>query len=153
MDSDFEIRALHQTLVDHYLELVHDDLRDVLRVRDRQVLREVDRADLLELDVVDLPRGEESEDAVQSDALVGSARFGRVQRTLSIERFSGVAKIAALDAYPMKYHHDEAALRSILLTRARKWVDLYGVHHMQYKGTATMRCLKYKVWRALLQCS
>ena len=104
------------------------------------------------LDAIDIPKSEDAEDSVQPETLVGPARFGRVQRTLSIERFEGVVKIAALDAYPMKHHHDEAGLRSVLLARARKWVDLYGVHHMEYKGTATKGCSKYKVQYALLKC-
>lgn len=105
------------------------------------------------LDAVNIPKSEDSEDSVPPETLVGPARFGRVQRTLSIERFEGIVKIAALDAYPMKYHPDEAGLRSVLLARARKWVDLYGVHHMQYKGTATRGCSKYKVRRAMFERS
>lgn len=97
------------------------------------------------LDAVDVPQSDSTE---LPETLVRPGT-SRVQCNLSVGRFEGVVKINTLHAYPMKYHNDEAGLRSILLARARKWIDLHGVHHMQYKGTATRCGLRYKVRRTM----
>ena len=62
--------------------------------------------------------------------------FGMLNDYLQIFEFEGVEKISSLDAYPIEFHQDTAALEALLLKRARKWVSLCGVHHVDYKGTA-----------------
>lgn len=96
------------------------------------------------LDAVDVPQSDNTDDPAPPRTR-GPARFGRIQYHLSVRRFVGVVKIDTLHAYPMKYHNDEAGLRNALLARARKWIDLHGMHHMQYTGIATMRGARYKV--------
>lgn len=64
--------------------------------------------------------------------------FGRVQNRVIIAPFKGTVPINSLDAYPFKYHTNEEALRKKLLARGEKWVGLKGIHHMQYKASASL---------------
>ncbi|KAH9834771.1 P-loop containing nucleoside triphosphate hydrolase protein [Rhodofomes roseus] len=65
-------------------------------------------------------------------------KFGRVERTLHLTRFQGVAKIKRLSIYPIEYHTDEVKLKQALLARARRWMGLNGVQHVHYQGTAVI---------------
>ena len=67
---------------------------------------------------------------------IGKA-FGRVQHRVIIPMFRGTRKIATLDAYPIKYHASPDQLRKQLITRGQKWLSLRGIHHRQYKGSAS----------------
>ncbi|PIL28926.1 hypothetical protein GSI_08973 [Ganoderma sinense ZZ0214-1] len=64
------------------------------------------------------------------------ARFGMLGAHAHIYEFDGVEKINTLSAYPMEFHPDPAALKVMLIERARKWVSLCGMHHMHYWGNA-----------------
>lgn len=66
--------------------------------------------------------------------------IGKVQTVIYLPPFKGSVKIESLDAYPLKYHRDEAGLRAAALKRGNKWVGLLGVHHMQYDGVAAFKC-------------
>ncbi|TFY69766.1 hypothetical protein EVJ58_g253 [Rhodofomes roseus] len=79
------------------------------------------------------------------DAAKSGIEFGRVYASWHIRHFNGVVKINTLPIYPMKYHSDEAGLRGKLLARARKWVKLNGVHHVQYQGTAVRQSNVYEI--------
>ncbi|THG95113.1 hypothetical protein EW026_g6481 [Hermanssonia centrifuga] len=70
----------------------------------------------------------------------GGLQFGKVQNRVIIPEFGGTIDINTLDAYPIKYHPNEAELRKTLLARGQKWVSLKGVHHVQYNGTGA-HCL------------
>ena len=63
---------------------------------------------------------------------------GRVNSRVIIPQFGGQLKINELDTYPIQFHANEAELRKILLARGRKWIGLKGVHHVQYRGTASL---------------
>lgn len=77
--------------------------------------------------------------------LTPSKKFGRVEAKWELERFEGIVKIDSLDAHPIAYHNDASQLRAALLERARKWVSLYGVHHMHFQGIATYDWTQYEV--------
>lgn len=77
-----------------------------------------------------------SAEAEVNKAGAGKA-YGWIQHRIIIPFFRGTMKISALDAYPIKYHHAPEELKKRLVARGRKWAKLRGVHHMQYKGTAT----------------
>ncbi|KIP07742.1 hypothetical protein PHLGIDRAFT_117812, partial [Phlebiopsis gigantea 11061_1 CR5-6] len=62
--------------------------------------------------------------------------FGRVSHQIVIPQFGGTVKICELDAYPIKYHPNEAALKEALIARGRKWAHYRGIHHVQYDGRA-----------------
>lgn len=64
--------------------------------------------------------------------------FGRVRSRVLIGPFKGTVPINSLDAYPIKYHVKEDELRKKLLARGEKWVGLKGIHHMQYKASASL---------------
>ncbi|KAH8080729.1 P-loop containing nucleoside triphosphate hydrolase protein [Cristinia sonorae] len=66
----------------------------------------------------------------------GGKPFGRVQNRVIIPAFKGAVKINSLDAYPLKFHHAQSELKLKLLARGKKWVEMKGIHHMQYKGSA-----------------
>jgi hypothetical protein len=75
--------------------------------------------------------------------------FFRTQTRILMPEFDGTVKITSLDAYPIQYHPQEAELRRSLVARGLKWSKLTGIHHMNYKGTAGLKCqgkiLKYNV--------
>ena len=63
--------------------------------------------------------------------------FGRVQSRIFVPHFKGTVKINSLEVYPIEHHANPGALEMALIERGKKWLALRGVHHMQYKGTAT----------------
>ncbi|KAF7341706.1 AAA domain-containing protein [Mycena sanguinolenta] len=64
---------------------------------------------------------------------------GRVSTLVYIPFFKGAMRIDKLDAFPLKFHPAEAQLRETIARRGQKWVDLIGVHHMQYNGIAALK--------------
>ena len=51
--------------------------------------------------------------------------FGRGKFVPIIDAFEGTKKITALEFYPMKFHHDESALRKRLIARGKKYLSLH----------------------------
>jgi hypothetical protein len=41
----------------------------------------------------------------------------------------------------LRFHANEKALREEVGRRGQKWVELIGVHHMQYSGIAALRVM------------
>lgn len=68
----------------------------------------------------------------------GDRAFGRVSHRIIIPQFDGTVKINELDAYPIKYHSNEARLREALIARGKKWAHYRGIHHVQYDGRAVL---------------
>ncbi|KAJ6563432.1 P-loop containing nucleoside triphosphate hydrolase protein [Mycena vulgaris] len=73
--------------------------------------------------------------------LTQSVAVGRVTASVCIPYFKGAMRIDALDAFPLKYHAGEAQLRETVARRGQKWVELMGVHHMQYSGIAALKVM------------
>lgn len=79
--------------------------------------------------------------------------FGRVQSRIFVSHFKGTVNISSLDVYPIIYHPDAGRLKMSLIARGKKWLELRGIHHMQYDGPAgyTLSCggskstIKYSV--------
>ncbi|KAJ7264526.1 P-loop containing nucleoside triphosphate hydrolase protein [Mycena haematopus] len=65
---------------------------------------------------------------------------GRVSTLVYIPFFKGAMRIDKLDAFPLKFHPAEVQLRETITRRGQKWVELIGVHHMQYSGIAALKC-------------
>ncbi|KAJ6566537.1 P-loop containing nucleoside triphosphate hydrolase protein [Mycena capillaripes] len=65
---------------------------------------------------------------------------GRVATLVYLPYFKGAMRIDKLDAFPLKFHSAETQLRETITQRGQKWVELIGVHHMQYSGIAALRC-------------
>ncbi|KAJ6565102.1 hypothetical protein B0H10DRAFT_1096922 [Mycena sp. CBHHK59/15] len=65
---------------------------------------------------------------------------GRVTTCIYLRYFKGAVRIDSLDAFPLKFHSAEAQLRETITKRGQKWVELIGVHHMQYSGIAALKC-------------
>ena len=101
------------------------------------------------LDAIVAQRGDDVDSVLQP--LTPSKKFGRVEGKWELEHFDGIVKISSLDAHPIAYHDDEPALRAALLDRARKWVSLYGVHHMHFQGTALYDWTQYEVILKMFQ--
>lgn len=53
-----------------------------------------------------------------------------------VPAFKGARKITSLNCYPLKYHKNEAKLRTELIERGKKFVALQGVHYKSHKGMA-----------------
>jgi hypothetical protein len=83
-------------------------------------------------------------DANENFAFLGQ-QFGLATMMLKIQNFEGVVKIAELSAYPIEWHPSAGEVRSKLIRRGRKWVELSGVHHKHYKGVAYRNSFKVKV--------
>ncbi|KAJ6473510.1 P-loop containing nucleoside triphosphate hydrolase protein [Mycena vulgaris] len=73
--------------------------------------------------------------------LTQSVAVGRVTASVYIPYFKGAMRIDALDAFPLKYHAGETQLRETVARRGQKWVELMGVHHMQYSGIAALKVM------------
>ncbi|KAJ7783967.1 hypothetical protein DFH07DRAFT_210314 [Mycena maculata] len=73
--------------------------------------------------------------------LTRGVAVGRVSTSVFIPYFNGAARIDSLDAFPLKFHAAEAQLRESIVRRGKKWVDLIGVHHMQYDGIAAFKVM------------
>ncbi|KAF7304528.1 AAA domain-containing protein [Mycena chlorophos] len=64
---------------------------------------------------------------------------GRVQSSMFIPYFRGATRISTLDAYPLRFHPTPSQLKETVTARGQKWVELLGVHHMEYHGIAAMK--------------
>ncbi|KAJ7488611.1 hypothetical protein B0H11DRAFT_2230143 [Mycena galericulata] len=53
---------------------------------------------------------------------------------LSVQRRT---RIVSFDAFPLKLHSAEAQLRETLMQRVKKWIEITGLHHMQYSGAGS----------------
>ncbi|KAK6579688.1 hypothetical protein PZA11_007924 [Diplocarpon coronariae] len=53
-----------------------------------------------------------------------------------VAAFKGARKITSLNCYPLKYHKNEAKLRSELIERGKKFVSLQGVNYKSHEGMA-----------------
>jgi hypothetical protein len=62
--------------------------------------------------------------------------FGVGQMEVDVPSFKGARKIISLGCYPLKYHKDEAKLRTDLIERGKKFVSLQGVHYKSHEGLA-----------------
>ncbi|KAJ7615508.1 hypothetical protein FB45DRAFT_244515 [Roridomyces roridus] len=70
-----------------------------------------------------------------------SVGVGRVSTCVVIRYFKGAARIDALDAFPLKFHSAPAQLKKSIMERGRKWVELIGMHHMEYNGIAALKVM------------
>lgn len=62
--------------------------------------------------------------------------FGEANCALEIPEFRGVRKIDQLGVYPLQYHVNEESVRSKLVERGKKFVELKGMHYRMYRGVA-----------------
>ncbi len=70
------------------------------------------------------------------DGTDAGKQFCWVPSKVVIQDFDGVVKINKLNAYPLQYDDDPAALTAALIARGRKWAALNGTHHVHYHGSA-----------------
>ena len=78
-------------------------------------------------------------------AASNAVSIGNVQTVINIMAWQGAVKIESLDAYPIRYHHDEVGLKEAAMKRGKKWASLLGIHHKQYSGIASIKnqCNKF----------
>lgn len=62
--------------------------------------------------------------------------FGESSVVVYQMKFNGTMKIHSLAAFPLQHHKDSAMVRSRMLRSARKFVNLIGCHHRQFRGEA-----------------
>ena len=65
-----------------------------------------------------------------------SKRVGQATVNLVIPYFSVARKVDTLEAFPLRFHEDEEAVRETLIGRGRIFVSLQGIHHRHYRGQA-----------------
>ena len=65
--------------------------------------------------------------------------FGEVSEKITIFDFSGVKPIVSLDAFPLKYHQEMTEVKSTMIKRGQKFVNLPAVHHCAYNGLAHIK--------------
>ena len=66
-------------------------------------------------------------------------KIGKVKTKIILREFEGTVKVTDLAAYPIMFHPNEAKLREQLRQCGKKWMNLIGVHHMQYDGPGIVR--------------
>ncbi|KAI4192882.1 MAG: hypothetical protein LQ348_003017 [Seirophora lacunosa] len=67
----------------------------------------------------------------------GGDSFGWGHLQYDIPEFDGMAKIADLVTYPLKYHPSVDQVKIQLIETGRAYEQLMGVHHKQYQGIAS----------------
>jgi hypothetical protein len=55
---------------------------------------------------------------------------------VEVGSFKGARKITSLGCYPLKYHKNEAKIRTELISRGKKFVALQGVNYRSHEGLA-----------------
>ncbi|KAH6889209.1 hypothetical protein B0T10DRAFT_404876 [Thelonectria olida] len=80
-------------------------------------------------------------------------KFGYGSLEEEIPEFTGAQKITSLPCYPLKYHRDEARIRTELIERGKKFVSLAGVHYKSYQGIAFMKRKKHQIIKFHIQQS
>ncbi|KAJ7362562.1 P-loop containing nucleoside triphosphate hydrolase protein [Mycena albidolilacea] len=85
----------------------------------------------------------------------GNLTLGYVSTSRTLGHFVGSVPISSLPVFPLKFHPREAELRETVLQRGQKWIDLIGVHHMEYNGTAGLYAhgsvSRHRDWLSRLQ--
>lgn len=79
--------------------------------------------------------------------------FGHEALSEELSHFSGARKITSLNCYPLKYHRDEARVRTQLIERGKKFVALGGVYFKSYSGIAHTRQRKGGILKFNIQTS
>ncbi|KAL8957096.1 MAG: hypothetical protein Q9193_005543 [Seirophora villosa] len=75
---------------------------------------------------------------LECDKIYGSGdSFGWCHLQFDIPEFDGMAKIADLVTYPLKYHPRVEQVKKQLIEMGRAYEQLMGVHHKQYQGIAS----------------
>jgi hypothetical protein len=71
-----------------------------------------------------------------------------------IPAFSGAQPIAGLNALPLDMHPDPSGIRSMLISRGRRWEALAGQNFCEYKGVAMgPRCALFNIdGRVMIDC-
>lgn len=62
--------------------------------------------------------------------------FGRYTERINIPDFIGTKKITGLNAFPLSFHEDKAAVTEMLVRRGQIFEELAGHHYKAYDGTA-----------------
>lgn len=60
--------------------------------------------------------------------------FGLADYERRIDSFKGSRKITSLATYPLSYHKDATTLRTNLIERGKKFVELAGMNYRSYEG-------------------
>ncbi|KAF2197621.1 P-loop containing nucleoside triphosphate hydrolase protein [Delitschia confertaspora ATCC 74209] len=64
--------------------------------------------------------------------------FGYASMKYTIHPFEGTRPIADLEAYPMQFNPDAAAIESMLMERGKRFESLQGYHYKAYSGVANI---------------
>ncbi|KAK1232481.1 hypothetical protein PQX77_004383 [Marasmius sp. AFHP31] len=83
--------------------------------------------------------------------ITATVKPGKVQSTIVLPAFKGTIPMHELDAYPLKYHEDYDAVKERVLARGKKWVDLIGVHHMEFDGIGALRVEQGRILRHVVK--
>ena len=59
-------------------------------------------------------------------------RLGKVHRSITIPRFGSPRTIASLPILPLDFHADPEAVKEKLLARAKRFMELRGIHNLQH---------------------
>lgn len=74
---------------------------------------------------------------VMCDVIVDDGNtFGIAQQPLEIDAFKGTRKIYELPVFPLRFYHDQDALREYAIQRGRKFVGLVGHTYGEISGPA-----------------
>ncbi|KAI1142730.1 hypothetical protein F5Y05DRAFT_129218 [Hypoxylon sp. FL0543] len=68
--------------------------------------------------------------SVGSDA----ERYAPVEDFFVFKPFEGEVDITSLEAYPLRFHRQQARISEMLLERGRKFIDMTSISHMTYEG-------------------
>jgi hypothetical protein len=81
----------------------------------------------------------ESVDLIDKQSGQNGVMVGKVQTQINLKYFKGATRIEGLNAYPLEFHPEKDRVMAALKERGKKWRELIGCHHMQYKGLAAIK--------------
>ena len=72
--------------------------------------------------------------------------FGTREATFNVPAYSAVQYINKLDAFPLKFHPDQAAVKQQAVENGKKFSALQGQHYKAHQGVAvSLRCCRTTV--------
>ncbi|EAS29993.3 uncharacterized protein CIMG_08739 [Coccidioides immitis RS] len=95
-------------------------------------------------EVINTPRGICFEIECRSLDYDGRA-FGETTAVLHISKFRSARKISELGVFPLQYHNSKDKIKSELVGRGRKFVNLMGVTYCEYNGLAHIKTKKSSI--------
>ena len=76
---------------------------------------------------------------------VDGKNFGYTKDSVIIRSYNGYKPLMESHIEPLKYHPEKDSIIEKFVKRGKKFIDLHGIHHCEYDGTAEVLADNRKV--------